>query len=191
MLRTIDHNQQPTLNLRSHIPHLLTQSTVKHSNLPYVPKHFTTSYFKLPTLQQISTILFPPYLPIPHVHQRITLLTRLLLATAFGVGIMLRQLGGFCGVIAFRPWGTAPSRRKFVHPDESVVIKIFYITLKQIIHSGATHTRTLTHLYIFIILEPFRESIQNLQKIITFGWSSPSDVSNNESRSGWSILKDG
>jgi len=84
MLRTIDHNQQPTLNLRSHIPHLLTQSTLNHSNLPYVHKHFTTSHFKLPTLQQISTILFPPYLPTPHLHRRINLLTGFLLTTALG-----------------------------------------------------------------------------------------------------------
>jgi len=170
MLRTIDHNQQPTLNLCSHIPHLLTQSTVNHSNLPYVHKHFTTSHFKLPTLQQISTILFPPYLPTPHVHRRINLLTGLLLTTALGWVYYVASAGRL--LWGHRLWalGHSTSRRKFVHPDESVVTKTFYITLKQIIHSGATHTRTLTHLYIFIILEPFRESIQNLQKIITFGW---------------------
>jgi len=171
MLRTIDHNQQPTLNLCSHIPHLLTQSTVNHSNLPYVHKHFTTSHFKLPTPQQISTILFPPYLPTPHVHQRINLLTGLLLNTAFGVGLLCCVSSAtFVGTLPLGPRDATIHHTVYLHPihyyldararrprdarlftqTESVVTKTFYITLKQILHSGTTHTvPVLLHIYTF------------------------------------------
>jgi len=135
-------------------------------------------------------MLFPPYLPTSHVHQRINLLTGLLLNTAFGLGLLCcASWATFVGTLPLGPrdttihhtvcftpntlllrcQGATPSRRKIVHPARVSCNQDF-------LYNAQTNTTLWNYSYPysctfihFIILEIFRESIQNLQKIINYG----------------------